>query len=184
MTMTSSTPITISVSALVRTFVLLAMPSLPPLPAAAVRPAITLPIRFYYKTVPQKKEEPFAKFGQFTIKDFQRVERQAEKTRQREKRSRPEVPQRTQQERQQRKVERRAEDRREKHIQPQLTAADPQRKREKQKRERKAVERVEHVGEQARSSPSAPDRAQQIVQKRGGDAEEERTEQRVCLFRE
>ena len=114
---------------------------------------------------------PFAKFGQFTIKDFQRVERQTQKAQQGEKSARPKIPQRTKKPCVQRKADRRAQRRSKEHIQSQLAAADPQREREKKRRKRKTVERVKHGGEQMRPPPPKPDRAQQIVHKRGGSAE-------------
>ena len=88
----------------------------------------------------------------------------------------PEVPERAQQPRAEGKIAHRAEQGGKEHIKPQLAPADAQREEKGEKRGKRAVERVERAGQTAPCRPPQPHGAQQVVEQRERNAEQQRGE--------
>ena len=153
-------------------------------PCAAQRITGAALIRLYYKPVSGKKKVSFAKFGKFTISPSRRAQREGYDRKQREEHARPKVPQRAKEPRAERKVKKRAEQRRKDHIEPQLAPADAQREEKRQQRERRAVEEIERARKAPLRRPLQPHGAQQVIEERKDEAEQERGEKAPRLLGE
>ena len=153
-------------------------------PCAAQRITGAALIRLYYKPVSGKKKVSFAKFGKFTINFLQPPQRGCKKTENSEQYLRPEVPERAQQPRAEGKIAHRAEQGGKEHIKPQLAPADAQREEKGEKRGKRAVERVERAGQTPPCRPPQPHGAQQVIEKRKDEAEQERGEKAPRLLGE
>ena len=138
-------------------------------------------IRLYYKPLFGKKKVSFAKFGKFTIKSFQRAQRCGEKREQREQNSCPERPQRAKEARADEKVKERAAERRGDHVEPQLAPRRAQGKEEDEQRKERAVERIAKRREKGKIAAAQAQGAQQIVDEREREAEQERGKKALCL---
>ena len=150
-------------------------------PCAAQRITGAALIRLYYKPVSGKKKVSFAKFGKFTINFLQPPQRGCKKTENSKQYLRPEVPERAQQPRAEGKIAHRAEQGGKEHIKPQLAPADAQREEKGEKRGKRAVERVERAGQTAPCRPPQPHGAQQVVEQRERNAEQQRGEKALRL---
>lgn len=153
-------------------------------PCAAQRITGAALIRLYYKPVSGKKKVSFAKFGKFTINFLQPPQRGCKKTENSEQYLRPEVPERAQQPRAEGKIAHRAEQGGKEHIKPQLAPADAQREEKGEKRGKRAVERVERAGQTPPCRPPQPHGAQQVIEERKDEAEQERGEKAPRLLGE
>ena len=153
-------------------------------PCAAQRITGAALIRLYYKPVSGKKKVSFAKFGKFTISPFQRAQRSGRERAEREHDLRPEIPQRTKQSCCKQKVKERARQRRGDHVEPQLAPADAQREEKRQQRERRAVEEIERARKAPLRRPPQPHGAQQVIEERKDEAEQERGEKAPRLLGE
>lgn len=100
---------------------------------------------------------------------------------QRKKGFRPKIPKRAKQGCEQREVKNGAEQRAQKHIDPQLPAADAQREEKAERGEGNAVEHIERLGKQAQPLSPHADRAQQIVQECGGNPQQQGVKERGDL---
>ena len=153
-------------------------------PCAAQRITGAALIRLYYKPVSGKKKVSFAKFGKFTISPFQRAQRSGRERAEGEHDLRPEIPQRTKQSCCKQKVKERARQRRGDHVEPQLAPAHAQGKEKHQQRKEQAVERVEHAREGAGRPAVHAHGAQQVIEERKDEAEQERGEKAPRLLGE
>ena len=77
-----------------------------------------------------------------------------------------------------------AKNRRAKHIEPQLAPADAQREEKRQQRERRAVEEIERARKAPLRRPPQPHGAQQVIEERKDEAEQERGEKAPRLLGE
>ena len=153
-------------------------------PCAAQRITGAALIRLYYKPVSGKKKVSFAKFGKFTINFLQPPQRRRREARKGEQHLRPEGPQRAKKPRAEREVAHRAKKRRAEHIEAQLAPADAQREEKRQERERRAVEEIERAREAPPRCPPQPHGAQQVIEERENEAEQERSEKAPRLLGE
>lgn len=157
------------------------MRSGPPLSAFSLRAQGGTLIRLYYKTATGKKEVPFAKFGKFTIKNFEQAERERGKAREREEKVGPECPQRAKKSGRREEIDRRAPKCPGEHIEPQLTAADAQGEKKHGEHRQRAVERIERGGEEPIVPAVQPQSAQKVVNERERCAEQEGSEKSLSL---
>ena len=153
-------------------------------PCAAQRITGAALIRLYYKPVSGKKKVSFAKFGKFTINFLQPPQRGCKKTENSEQCLRPEVPERAEERREEREAQVRAKGNEGEHIEPQLAPADAQREEKRQQRERRAVEEIECARKAPLRRPPQPHGAQQVIEERKDEAEQERGEKAPRLLGE
>ena len=121
---------------------------------------------------------------QFTIIFFYQQKRRAQKTGEGKETVGPEVPKRAEERREEREAQVRAKGNEGEHIEPQLAPADAQREEKRQQRERRAVEEIERARKAPLRRPPQPHGAQQVIEKRKDEAEQERGEKAPRLLGE
>ena len=121
---------------------------------------------------------------QFTIIFFYQQKRRAQKTGEGKETVGPEVPKRAEERREEREAQVRAKGNEGEHIEPQLAPADAQREEKGEKRGKHAVERVERAGQTPPCRPPQPHGAQQVIEERKDEAEQERGEKALRLLGE